>query len=281
MRNPTLSRVRLSSMRTKLALVLCFVCGAVALAQDPATPPEGARGVIRLRVRVATGDGLKAAGLSRKRFFLIKGSLEENKALVQSIEQQSFSSRDCYYRSIGASEALINWLREKDCESVYCREAELADVEGTTAVPEFQRAVAAGEKEFGSRELARKWLAVNLKPEVRSGFYDQQQERLAALIAQAEASSKARVISVMTDSFGTAYFTDLEPGTYIISNLIPTELGPVSEIWNSEIIVKPGDLATETPFLISNPGNKDPRDKKAIKRVSLEKPLGPCGGPSR
>jgi hypothetical protein len=81
----------------------------------------------------------------------------------------------------------------------------------------------------------------------------------------------------MTDGFGTAYFTDIEPGTYIISNLVPTELGTMSEIWNAEIKVKPGDLATELPFLISNPGNKDAKDKKNIKRVSLEKPLPSCG----
>lgn len=267
---------RSPSMLAKLALVVCFAFVALALAQDPATTPEDGRGVIRLRVRIATGNGTKATGLSRKRFFLIKGSLEDNKSLVQAIEQQSFTSRDCYYRGVGASEALIRWLKEKDCESVFCREVEPADIEGPGAVPEFQRAVAAGEKEFASRDLARKWLAVNLSQDLRSGFYDKQQERLRALIAQAEDSSRAKVVSVMTDSFGTAYFTDLEPGTYVISNLIPTEVGTVSQIWNSEIKVKAGDLATETPFLISNPGNKDPRDKKAIKRVSVEKALTPC-----
>ena len=233
--------------------------------------------VIRLRVRVATGDGSKATGLSPKRFTLIKGSLAENKALVEAIEQQPLISRDCYYRGIGASEALIAWLKEKDCESVYCREVEAEDIEGTAAVPEFQQAVAAGEREFGSRDLARKWLAVNLNANVRSGFYTSQQQRLAALLKKAEEISRAKVVSVMTDSFGTAYFTDIEPGTYIISNLIPTELGTVTEIWNAEIKVKPGDLATELPFLISNPGNKDPRDRKNIKRVSLEKALPACG----
>lgn len=260
-----------------ISFALCFCLITICIAQTPASPPAEARGVIRLRVRVATGDGTKAAGLSRKRFFLIKGSLEQNKALIQAIEQQPVISRDCYYRSQGASEALISWLKEKDCESVYCREVELENIEGATAVPEFQRAVAAGEKEFGSRDLARKWLSVNLAENLRSGFYTKQQQKLRELIAQAEESSKAKVLSVMTDSFGTAYFTDIEPGTYIISNLVPTELGNVMQIWNGEIKVKPGDLATELPFLISNPGNKDPRDKKNIKRVSIEKPLPACG----
>ena len=262
--------------RLSLGLALCFCVVAPGIAQTPTTPPADARGVIRLRVRVALGDGTKAAGLSRKRFFLIKGSLEENNTLIRNIEQQSVISRDCYYRGIGASEALIAWLKQKDCESVYCREVEPKDIEGASAVPEFQRAVTAGEKEFGSRDLARKWLAVNLNEDLRSGFYTRQQQKLRALISQAEELSKGKVMSVMTDSFGTAYFTDIEPGTYVISNLIPTEVGTQSEIWNSEIKVKAGDLATEQPFLISNPGNKDPRDKKNIKRVSVEKPLPAC-----
>ena len=273
----TLNQRALCTARLSLGLGLLFCLATLALAQTPIAPPTEARGVIRLRVRVATGEGTKAMGLSRKRFFLIKGSLEQNKALVQNIEQQPLISRDCYYRSIGASEALITWLKQKDCESVYCREVEPEDIEGPGAVPEFQRAIAAGEKEFGSRELARKWLAVNLDENLRSGFYMKQQQKLRDLLRQAEETSRAKVLSVMTDSFGTAYFTDIEPGDYIISNLIPTELGSVAELWNAEIKVKPGDLATELPFLISNPGNKDPRDKKNIKRVSVEKPLPACG----
>jgi len=272
----TINKVGRWAPRRLVCLALCCYVATFVMAQTPDATPADARGVIRLRVRVATGDGAKAAGLARKRFFLIKGSLEENKTLIQNIEQQSVVSRDCYYRGLGASDALIAWLKEKDCESVYCREIGPDDIDGAGAVPEFQRAVAAGEKEFGSRDLARKWFAVNLNEDLRSGFYKAQQQKLQALVSQAEESSKAKVMSVMTDSFGTAYFTDIEPGTYVISNLIPTEVGTLSEIWNSEIKVKAGDLATEQPFLISNPGNKDPRDKKSIKRVSVEKPLPAC-----
>ena len=175
-----------------LGLVLSVCLAPLTMAQTSASP-GGSTGVIRLRVRVATGDGIKAAGLSRKRFFLIKGSLEQNTALVQTIEQQPVISRDCYYRSIGASEALISWLKQKDCESVYCREVEQRDVEGAASIPEFQRAVAAGEKEFGSKDLARKWLAVNLSEDLRSGFYAKQQQKLRDLINQAEESSRAKV----------------------------------------------------------------------------------------
>ena len=114
---PTIS---ITTLTLGLALLACLAL--VAVGQTPTVPFSDARGVIRLRVIVKVGDAPKAQGLSRKRFFLIKGSLEENKTLVQSIEQRSVMSRDCYYRSIGASEAFIAWLKQSDCESVYCRE---------------------------------------------------------------------------------------------------------------------------------------------------------------
>lgn len=252
-----------------------FILMLLAMAGVSQTPSatEDARGVIRLRVRVAQGD--KAKGLQRKRFFLIKGTKSDNKSLIDSIEQRPVVSRDCFYRSKGASEALIAWLKENDCESVYCREVDAKTLEGADAVPEFQRAVLAGEKEFGSRELARKWITVNLANELRSGFYKLQQENLRVFLNQAENLSHAKVASVMTDLNGTAYFTDIEPGEYVISNILPSEVENKGLLWNCGITVKPGDLATELPFLISNPGNKDPRDKK-MKCVSIEKPLPVC-----
>lgn len=225
-------------------------------------------------MRVAQGN--KASGLGRKRFFLIKGSVEENKSWIDDLERQPVLSRECYYRSQGASEALIAWMRENDCESVYCREVEQKYVDGIEAVPEFQRAVAAGEKELHSKEIARKWITVNLTNELRSGFFKFRQQRLKTLISQSEKQHQAPVMSVMTDRNGTGYFTDISPGTYVISSVLPIEVGATTSLWNCQITVKPGDLATERPFLISNPGNKDPRDVKNIKCVSVEKPLPVC-----
>jgi len=266
-----------------MGLAWSLLLFTLALAQTPNTPPPGARGVIRLRVRVGVGEGTKAKGLARKRFYLIKGSLDENKSLFQSIER-SIVSRDCYYRGIGASEALIHWLGEGDCESVYCREVEQNDLEGAAAVPEFRQAMAAGEKQLGSRELARKWFAVYLPDNIKSGFYKRQQQDLQTLLKQAEEHSKAQVLSVMTDQNGTAYFTDVEPGAYIITNMLPTELGSVSEMWQCPVKVAVSDLATATrekPFLIANPGNKDPKDKNNIRCVSVEKPLPACPASTR
>jgi hypothetical protein len=250
--------------RPLILTIAAFFLGSVfAFAQTP----DAARGVLRLRVRVKTGT--TTSGLSRKRFYLIPGTLEENKALVEKIESTSGRSRDCYYRGIGASEPLLDWLRKGDCESIYCREIEATDIE---AVPEFQRAFNAGEQEFGSRDLARKWLSVNLADNIRDGFYKSRQLELRNLIKHAEEISHTKVLSVMTDTKGTAYFTELPVGTYVLSNLLPTEVGNSNVYWNCEIKVKAGDLSTEKPFLISNVR------EGPVKCVGAQKPVPTCAG---
>jgi len=243
-----------------ILLILILPIGAST--QDTKT------GVLRLRVRVKVGEATK--GLSRKRFFLLPGTLEQNRALIQSIETRPVVTRDCYYTRVGASTALLNWLKESDCESIYCREIAKEDVEGPRSVPEFVTALNAGEKEYGSRDLARKWLPTNVPENLRDGFYKSRQTELQGLIKQAEASSGSKVLSVMTDRNGTAYFTDLVPGSYVVSSLLSTELEAKSVIWNCEVQVKPGDLATEKPYLISN------RKDRNVKCVAVEKPLPVC-----
>ena len=66
--------------------------------------------MLRLRVRVKADDTAPLRGLARKRFFLIPGTLEQNRTLIDAIERQNLTSRDCYYQKIGASAALIDWL---------------------------------------------------------------------------------------------------------------------------------------------------------------------------
>jgi hypothetical protein len=239
-----------------------------ALGCFPQTDQVTDRGVVRLRARVRVGDSTK--GLARKRFYLVKGSLQQNERWLRSVGQLPLISRECFYREQGASNNLIAWLKENDCESVYCREIEAKDVEGPSAVPEFQQALAAGERQFRSRDLALKWLTVNLPDSIRGSFYQANQQRLRQLLAEAEMTSGSQVYSAMTDRNGTAYFTDLEPGTYVLSNLLPTQLGESAVTWNCELEVKRGDLATEKPFLISN------RKDKNVKCVGVEKPLPSC-----
>jgi len=210
--------------------------------------------------------------LPRKRFFLIKGTLDDNKALIDKIKQTDSMSRECYYRSKGASEVLIKWLLDNDCDSIYCREIEEKYLSGSDVVPEFQAAYNQGLREFKTPELARRWLTVNLRPDIRDGFYKQKQEVIEALVKQSEGATKTKVISVMTDRKGTAYLTDIEPGTYTISNLVGSETGKTSILWACEKEVKAVDLAIamRRPFTLSN--EKDPK----VKCEFVERPLPVC-----
>jgi hypothetical protein len=263
-------RARFSARRPISAIllfgILVLAPATIGLTQSSERPT----GVLRLRVRVKMDDGSPLKGLGRKRFFLIRGSLEQNSELVQGIERNTLASRDCYYSKLGASEQLIAWLRAGDCESIYCRDVGQEFISGPKAVPEFARAFAAGQKEFGNDETAMKWLSSNVPTNLRDGFYQSRQAFLQSILKQAQASSDTPVRSVMTDSNGTAYFTDLEPGAYVLSSIVPTELGTNAAVWNCEIQVKTGDLATEKPYLVSN------RKDKNVKCVAVERPLPSC-----
>jgi hypothetical protein len=204
-------------------------------------------------------------GLARKRFFLIPGTLEQNRALIEAMEKQPLVTRDCYYGKLNASPALIDWLKTGDCESVYCREVEQEFIAGPKTVPEFAVAFAASRKEFGGDETARKWVTTNLDPNLRDGFYRDRQNVIATLLKHASGA-----LSVMTDRNGTAYFIELAPGTYVLTNLVPTELGQMVVSWNCEVQVKQGDLATEKPYLVSN------RKERLVKCVGVEKPIPAC-----
>lgn len=228
-----------------MARLLPFIFASLAvvcLGQTTTPVPTDERAVVKLEYRPFPKS--PKTGLPRKRFFLIKGSREQNTAFLDLAGKQPFQSRECYYRGIGASEALINWLKESDCESVNCREIEEKYIEGDNQIPEFHNAFTKGLEEFGSRELARQWLPVNLPDNLRSGFYVLRQQQLQALIKNATETTGAQVLSVMTDRNGIAYFTDVEAGNYIVSNLIPTELENAAALWNCDLKVADDDLGT-------------------------------------
>src|SRR5215471_1849560 len=232
--------------------------------------PEAARGFIRLKVKYKSGETTRE--LPRKRFFLIHGSLDENKALIEQIKQGTVTSRECFYRSQGASDALINWLKENDCESVYCRLIEDKYLGGPDTVPEFKTAYEQALKELKTAELARRWLSNYLPAPLRDGYYDSKQQVIDKLTKEAENRSGKPVMSIMTDRKGTAYLTDIEPGVYTISNLGGAETERSSILWICEREVKPTDLAIamRRPFQLSN--ETDPKVKCEI----IEKPLPVC-----
>ncbi|HEX3144889.1 MAG TPA: hypothetical protein VHQ64_13030 [Pyrinomonadaceae bacterium] len=257
----------MNSTRTAF-LSAIFIGGLLTLSfaghtQTPQTP----RGVIRLKVRYKSADVTKE--LARKRFFLIKGSLDENRSLVDAIKQTTPGSRECYYRSKGASQQLIKWLAENDCESVYCRAIEERELIGSDAVPEFKSAYDLALRELKTPEVARRWLSNYLPADIRDGYYNLKQRTIEGLLKQAVALSAKPVMSIMTDRKGTAYLTDIEPGTYTISNLVPSETGKSEILWLCEREVKAGDLsiAMRRPFILSN--EKDPKVKCEVIERSL------------
>jgi hypothetical protein len=266
-RNPCSSRKLIR--RTFVATI--FACGLLALAFTAQTQtPQTARGVIRLKVRHKSGEVTKE--LPRKRFFLIKGSLDENKSLIEMIKQTTFTSRACYYRAQGASAPLIKWLDDGDCDSIYCRAVEERYLSGADAVPEFTTAYEQALKELKTPELARRWLPNYLPANIRDGFYNLKQRTIDSLIKQAETLSGKPVMSIMTDRKGTAYLTDIEPGTYTISNLIPAETDKSNILWLCEREVKATDLAIamRRPVILSN--DKDLKVKCEV----IERPLPVC-----
>ncbi|MGB7923889.1 MAG: hypothetical protein WCF57_11650 [Pyrinomonadaceae bacterium] len=256
-----------------LLLALCLLIPVNARAQEASaatpTPQPAARGVIRLRVRPKI-DGAEK-GLSRKRFYLIRGTLQDHKSLLESIDKRVLPSRECYYSRLGASPELRKWLKLNNCDSVYCRDVEQKYVEGADSIPEFREAYQKGLKEFGSAELARKWITNNLREEIRDGYYNLKQETVSRFVKEAEATSKANVVSVMTDRKGTAYFTEVEPATYLITNIIPGETGSTNSIlWICEYVMKPEKLGEEQIIKLSN------QEDKRLKCRFVEKPPDPC-----
>ena len=239
---------------------LCLLAPAIASAQSQ--PGEAvATGVLRLSVKPKVNG--KPKGLQRKRFYLIKGGLEANKTLVDRISQQSLLTRECFYRNAKASEAFINWLIEVDCESVYCRPIDEQFLTGPAAVPEFRDAYERSAKEYKTPQLGRLWLTTNLTDVIRDGFYRQKQAAIKALIGEAQNGASTRINSVMTDRNGTAYFTDLTPGPYLVSNLLPIEFGANSILWICEVKIVAGRNNLQFP----NARNTC---------VVIEKPLPAC-----
>jgi len=268
---PAHDRQRARAIRfAVIAAAFGVLFSAPVFVAQPQTPSAN-RGVIRLKVKYKSGEVTKE--LPRKRFFLIKGSLDENKSLAETIKQATVISRACYYRSQGASAPLIKWLEDGDCESIYCRAIEDRYLSGPDSVPEFKTAYDQALKELKAPELARRWLPNYLPTDIRDGFYNLQQRTIGSLIKQAEASSGRPIMSIMTDRKGTAYLTDIEPGTYTISNLVPAETDKSAILWLCEREVKASDLAIamRRPFILSN--EKDPKVKCEV----IEAPLPVCG----
>ena len=182
------------------------------------------------RVRVAG----KIEKITRKRFYLFRGGLEANKALVDRLRTAEYTSKDCYYCKAKASPEFIAWLKAGDCESPYCRAISEEDAK---TVPEFRTAYQKGLRQFRNKpDIARTWLTTNLTPNIREGFYKQQKSVIEKLL-----EGTRPIQTTMTDSVSVrAIFIDIpiplgQPEAFLISNIVPTEVGGKGIVWACEV----------------------------------------------
>ncbi len=173
-------------------------------------------------------------------------------------------SRKSYYAGVKASQQLINWLETNNCDTVYCRELTKEEVtckagEGS-CVPEFVQAYnEALTKLKGDQELARKWVTIYgplATPQLRIGFHDEKMKWLAAAVAaieKADGLAPGTIKTAVTDRQGYAYFYDLCPGTYYISNIAPAEVSADRILWETTgIKVEKSDTLEKVPITLTN-----------------------------
>ena len=216
----------------------CKVTPAPASVKRESAALSGLGGI---KITVTGSDGKP---LARKRFYL----LEKNVQQVSGVNFSSVPSRDEFYK--GASAPLRDWLKKHDCDTIYCPELESEYKDAINTVPEFKQAFAEGLKKYKSPNLALKWITVNFPLKAaRTRYYERKRDWTE------DAAKKAgKVLGVMTDEKGVAFFTDVKPNvegagpqSYFISNVIPTEKENV--LWDCEVVVPtlpPGKLQSVT-----------------------------------
>ncbi len=249
----------------KILIASAFALSAflTAFGQEtaPSPTPENKKGAIRFTAR-AEIDG-KTEKFDRKRFYLIRGSRQQNAELLKQIAETTVLSRDCYFADLRQkgqkiTDEYICWLKNNDCESSYCREIKTA--EEALAVPEFAAAYKTGLREYRQPAVALKWLNTNLSDEIRNGYYQEYKATLQKLVNLAKLSAQEATRtkkgsagknegfqSIMTDRLGNAFFLDVDvippekkkTETYLISNLLPLVFGDTSYVWTCEVEVDP------------------------------------------
>lgn len=257
--------------------------------QSPCTPPPPSCPTLAPRLieltaaykkgtePLAGDEGLK---LARKRFYISPCPFNLDK--VQGPGRAP--TRRGYYSGVKASEPLIKWLETNNCDTVYCRELRRDEVvcTGPNCVPEFTRAYAEALKKLkNNEELARKWVTNYddlAKPEFRTGFFKAKSKWLADTVAAVERANglaAGTIKSVMTDRGGVAYFYDLCPGTYYISNVAPTEVEGERISWETAAITikgtkagEPDQLSLTKVFLANVPSKKKRANFFVGKKVS-------------
>jgi len=231
------------SRTIKLLTVLAFFVSTMPLPAASQSQP----GSLEINVKNVKIDG-KPAKLSRKRFYLIPGGLSDNSALLARIKGAEITSKSCYYKGIQASDQYICWLQAENCESPFCRvvDGRYLDAADKLAVPEFIAAYNKGLPLYkGNTTIARQWVLTNMPDNLVNGFYRQQQKVLGTVLAGLKPLQ-----SSMTDTAGIrTIFLDIALGSsakskYLVSNILPIEIGDKSFVWTCEKDVEAGKKAT-------------------------------------
>lgn len=227
-----------------------------ALAQD--TP----KGSLEVTGRIKIGK--ETEKVTRKRFYLFRGGLGDNKPLIDRIKAAKVVSRDCFYCDLKASREYIEWLKTGNCESPFCRSISAADI---AKVPEFQAAYQKGVKQFRNKsDVATNWVTTNMASELRDGFYKDRKTLLTGLLGEIKP-----IQSSMTDSVTVkAIFIDIavnpKPGkiteTFLVSNLLPIEIGAKSYVWACEVEIGTNKIAKLTPA-------EAPETSKLVKKCEV------------
>ncbi len=232
------------------------------LCKDDASP-----GVIQLTPDPANANKL---ALARKHFYLSPSPFN----LATSVNLKTAPSLRSYYKGVGASEQLIDWLEDNHCETIYCREVTEAEVkcEGSDqkrCVPEFLAAYRnALIKLNGNQELARKWIT-NYEPlsspNLRVGFYEARTAWLNVALQALEKKLEngSRIRTTISDKDGIAFFYDLCPGTYYISTIAPIDNAGVDVFWETTKPIKvegPPEVNKATVVTLAFPPGKDKKN---------------------
>lgn len=273
------------------AFMLCMIvfCALSSQAQQPTPSPSPTPSPCAqppacptiapsvLQVTATWQQDNKVTQLARKRFYLSPCPFNLEK--VSGIN--AAPSRKSYYAGVKASPQLIKWLEANNCDTIYCRELRREEVTCKTTdadcVPEFVNAYAEALRKLNNNaELARKWIT-NYAPlssmELRIGFYTAKAKWLDAAVAAVEKASNlapGTIKTAVTDRRGVAYFYDLCPGTYYVSNLAPVEVGGERITWETTAIkVSKPDVLETTPVSLTNvPSKKRQKNYFVGKKVA-------------
>lgn len=230
----------------------CFLLTVLISPFWAATVDAQGTGSLEISGRVSVAGA--QVKLKRKRFYLFRGGLEANKEMIGRIKAATVASRDCFYCKARASAEYAAWLKAEECESPYCREITTDDI---AKVPEFQAAYQKSLKQVRNKPLiAQKWLTTNLTPELRDGFYLDRKKLTTGLLGGVKPLQ-----SSMTDSVSViAIFLDIplnlaagkKTETFLVTNLVPIEIGDRSYVWACEAEIGAGKKAKIPPLPVAD-----------------------------